>query len=498
MRQALHIFKKDVHLLFPEILVALAVAAAFMTTVAAGAGYGGESPSAHPLAFQLLSYLFPLTWYVLIARVIFNDPAAGDRRFWVTRPQPSHTLILAKLLFVVAFVNVPKLISDAVIIHAYGFRITSELGGLMWAQILLTVMVVLPIMAVCALTAGLAQLLSVTFLLGLLVVGWVRLAYVLSGDTGWIGFEWIRLYASGLVIAAGATAVILLQYARRRVAPIRLIAAGTLVMAALVGAWFPWKLGFALQSRLSAQRVDTSALRVELDRERAWAVRSGIESGLGVEVEIPIRVRGLPEGVTAQPEAITAVIEEPHGPVWIAGHDPRSQVRSRGEVTSVFLRVDRAFYSKVRTSPVRIRGALYLTLYGDERSELIPLERKPALRVTPGLGLCIVTHSIQGCLLSCATAFRSKPDLVSADVVGRRLGLPMSFRTLSVSSSGPVSYSPFPAEIDLVPVTLTNKYTEVSGPVKEVRVRAVRPVAYVSPQFELADLRLADYEKPGR
>jgi hypothetical protein len=122
MRQAIHIFKKDVRHLWPEITVTLLVAAAFAFLGAGGARFLSDPGASRNLARQMLLFLLPVAWWILIARVIHAEPLPGDRQFWTTRPYDWKSLLGAKALFILGFVNLPLLISDVVILRAAEFQ----------------------------------------------------------------------------------------------------------------------------------------------------------------------------------------------------------------------------------------------------------------------------------------------------------------------------------------------------------------------------------------
>ena len=145
MKQALHIFQKDIRYLRYDIAVTLAAVIAFTVTAAYN--------------LSLLAAFLPVTWWFLIARVIHAEPLPGHRQFWVTRPYRWQSLLGAKALFIAAFVNVPLLLADILIIHAAGASIGHQLGGLLWTQVLLIAAFVLPAAAFAVITGGLTDLL---------------------------------------------------------------------------------------------------------------------------------------------------------------------------------------------------------------------------------------------------------------------------------------------------------------------------------------------------
>src|SRR5467141_4449431 len=70
MRQALHIFKKDVRHLWLEIAVVISVVAAFTFTGARRAQWLVDPATNRIAAWTLVMILLPLAWWTLVARVI--------------------------------------------------------------------------------------------------------------------------------------------------------------------------------------------------------------------------------------------------------------------------------------------------------------------------------------------------------------------------------------------------------------------------------------------
>jgi hypothetical protein len=495
MKQALHIFKKDIRFLWLEISISLAAVAGFTFTMFSQA-QSLIAPETRGTAATLLAYLLPVTWCVLVARVVYAEPLCGDRQFWVTRPYERASLLAAKALFVAVFVNLPKLASDAVIIRAHGFRIASEAGGLLWSQVLLTALLVLPLAALSAITTGIVQLLAVISLVALAVAGWNLVIPDLGMGAPWLALEWTRSYSAGLVVMVAAVAIILRQYVRKGTAVSRFLAGGAVMAAFLVLLFFPWPAAFALQSRLSSRPVD-AGVRIDYDPNVKWGVRAFASQGRDVDLQIPLRISGIPPYLYFVAEGIAATVEGPGGAVWRTDHEPRSHVRYRGQSIAFCATVAPSFYEKVKNDPVRIRGSVYLTLYGNPRSAVFPIRDRAVFLPAPGVGLCAAVRTGRGIVLNCRSAFRSRPDLVTFNIVGppRRFtpgAPPMSFRTLLLS--GPVSYSPFPADASLVPVTQSMQIAEIFGPISEVRSVAHEPVAYIRKDFEITGPRLAESE----
>lgn len=158
MRQALHIFKKDVRHLWFEITMVICVVAAFTFTGSRRALWLMDPATNRIAAWTLVMILLPLTWWTLIARVIHDEALPGDSQYWTTRPYSWKSLLAAKTLFILAFINLPMLVADGMIVRAYGLPLGKELAGLLWSQILLAVVFVLPIATLSGLTTGFVQL----------------------------------------------------------------------------------------------------------------------------------------------------------------------------------------------------------------------------------------------------------------------------------------------------------------------------------------------------
>src|SRR5260370_6297503 len=205
MRQAIHIFKKDVRHLWPEITVTLLVAAAFAFVGVGRARWMTDPGASRTLASEMLLFLLPLAWWILIARVIYAEVLPGDQQFWTTRPYDWRSLLGAKVLFILAFVNLPLLISDVVILRAGEFPIAAHLPGLLWRQVLFIV-AVLPVAALCAVTSGFVQLLVTSLIVFTAFVG----ATIVAPGVGRLGprMDWVWVSYAMVLSTIAALAIL--------------------------------------------------------------------------------------------------------------------------------------------------------------------------------------------------------------------------------------------------------------------------------------------------
>lgn len=488
MRQALHIFKKDVRHLWLEIAVALAVVAAFTFM---GVRQALSPGAARGLAGGLAVFLLPLAWWILIARVIHSEALPGDHQFWLTRPYAWKSLLGAKALFILVFVNLPMLVADAVIIRAHGFSLLAELPGLLWSQVLLAAVFVLPMAALSAVTAEFVQLLLTCVVLAVAVWAWNMAAPGLSLAATWVALDWVKSYCAGVLTTIAALAILTWQYARRRTAATRSLAAAAGILVVLGPTLIPWTAAFAIQSRLSKQPVDQSSVHVGFDSGRKWAARALIGRDGNVWIRLPLQITGIPAGMDTRPDGLVVTIQAPGGAVWRADREPWSYVGSTGQLLSLQTTVDGSFYRKVKDQPVKLRGALYFTLYGNPRTASVPFQDRSV--PVPGVGRCSASRGADAhtYLFRCSSAFRWQPDLVSIYVAGEDNWGGTSYAPLHA-----ISYSPFPADLSISPMDVYGRFGHATfrEPVSPVTVSTLEPLAHIARDFEISGLRLGDFE----
>src|SRR5207249_4073654 len=128
--QTLNIFWKDVRQHRWEIVLSVAIIVAYAWREVRQSRLQGVM--VYDSSFFLLQWLGLLVvvgWAFLIVRSVQAECLVGDRQFWVTRPYEWKKLLAAKLLFVLAFVNVPLLILQIFLLLKAGFLPTSYVPG---------------------------------------------------------------------------------------------------------------------------------------------------------------------------------------------------------------------------------------------------------------------------------------------------------------------------------------------------------------------------------
>ena len=492
MRQSLHIFKKDVRHLWFEIAVAISVIAGFTFTGARQVLWLVYPTANRIAAWTLVKFLLPLAWWTLIARVIHDEALPGDRQFWTTRPYSWKSLLGAKLLFVLAFINLPMLVADAVIVHAYGLPLRGELPGLLWSQVLLAVVFVLPIAALSALTTGFVDLIFAILVPCVVALVVTIVAPVAVLGSLLVGSDWVRSYYAFGVITVATVAILTWQYSRRRTAATRFlaVAAGILVVAGM--ALIPWSATFGIQSWFSKQRLDLSAVHVDFDSGNKWLAHAVVGRNDHVSLTLPLQINGLPPGMSAKVEGLAVSFQTTDGTTWWEDQRPMLSRSEMGQKFSLHATVDGSFYRKVKDEPLRVNGTLYLTLLGNQQMARVSFGGDPVL--VPRVGACSASGGASGqpYFLICYSAFRYPSVLVSYRFL--QVAKDHIQEVQASTQARPISYSPFPAEPGIGPMSQDFTFSYDHEPLSEATVDTLEPQAYIRRHFEIKDLRLSDFE----
>lgn len=233
--QPLHIFRKDLIHLWPETLVVVLLFIAFAAFVPGNWQGSPYAPIVQLVSF-LIHLLLPISWLVLISRLIHDENLVGDRQFWTSRPYHWASLLAAKALYLVAFIYLPFLIMQAFLLKQVGLHPTTAIPGLLSNLLLLSAIFIVPVTAIAAVTSNFTRLL-------LSVIGGILYVLVAFGVAVWAIFERMRPPAlnSALlwVVLLFCAASLVYQYATRRTQIARVILLATPVILVLVALTLP-------------------------------------------------------------------------------------------------------------------------------------------------------------------------------------------------------------------------------------------------------------------
>jgi hypothetical protein len=176
MTQILHIFKKDARRHWPEILISLALLAAYtgreLHLWRTSPRYDTISSFFLLLSDRYIPFFLVLSWIFLIFRVVQGESLVGDRQWWVSKPYVWWQLLLSKLFFIFVFICVPLFHIQLLLVHHAGFSVLPNLGSLVLMQFTLPLVLSVLAFALASLTKNLAQaLLGIGVIVVVLIVG---------------------------------------------------------------------------------------------------------------------------------------------------------------------------------------------------------------------------------------------------------------------------------------------------------------------------------------
>ena len=217
-----------------------------------------------------VALLRPLTiaWFAAIvalgATTVHQDPIPGVDQDWLIRPLKRNQVLLAKIAFVVVSVCAPMLLIDVALAMLQGFPFAASLGSALYKELSVVVYVIVPVLALAALTRNMAELALLAAALVVAYAASLFLSALLLGgaqcptcDTSVV---WIEHLLQRLGILAGACVILTLQYYRRRTNWARTVALCGAV--ALVCAQLPWSTAFNIQRWISGSSARSAAVQI--------------------------------------------------------------------------------------------------------------------------------------------------------------------------------------------------------------------------------------------
>lgn len=451
MRQALHIFRKDVRFLWAPILLVLALTAAFAWSEHQPRLWDGEG---NPVR-GIFDFFLVLGWLYLIAAAIYKEQPAGDRQFWVTRPYSWKSLVGAKVLFVLTFINVPFFLSDIAILHGVG--LPSPVRTLMGRQAVLTSVFLLPAAALASVTKHYAQIALTGFagLLLLLFGSW----FGGSSTDSWGELEWIPATIVGALLFLSAAFVLLWQYASRRTWTARGILIAAAVLCLGMPAIRPFGLAVALTSR-DPGPADLQAVRLA----------APLHDGNDITDWSPVLTEGLPFGTSAQVDLMDFTIDAADGASWHSGWHS-----SKGDLSNItwddHISVDGANWipDRFRSQLVNIRISAAMTIY--RTGTTIQMVPGGSPYKIPGIGDCLISSA--GGLDRLAVFFRAVRYPAERVLLER----------------GPIIGNPrgYAALLDLSPVFRSFRQF---GNAESLALTPERPIAHIRRNLTLSHVRL--------
>jgi hypothetical protein len=393
MKQMVHIFAKDSRQFWPEILISLALVAAFVwiypsswltgNTLSAVAGGDSVKMLFEQYLGGILKLLIPVSWWLLIARVIHAEALVGDRQFWLTRPYEWKKLLGAKALFLLVFLYLPLLIAQYLLLLIAGFPPLSFLPGLLFNLLLITGILVLPLMAIASVTATFARV-TVTLLAGLAgFIAFIAISLLFSNS--------VSIPSSGhfaiLLAFFFCATVVVLQYAARRVLASRLVLIALPIVILLSGLATPESTAIS-HAYPRASAAQEEPVQLTLLRDPPHPAATDLIRANQVQVSIPLQVSGVAEGYALISDAVQVTVDAANGSHWASpwqGAYNLYYLPGTGESGVNFL-MSRAFFDQVRSMPVTLHFTLALTRVQAGNVKSIPMSTQDFS--VPDFGIC--------------------------------------------------------------------------------------------------------------
>jgi hypothetical protein len=415
MKQILNIFKKDMRHYWHESVVSIALMAAFAwydVRSWANDGVTGYAYEAGSFFFDsrflsgLVDVLLPISWAFVIVRVIQGESLVGDRQFWVTRPYEWKKLLVAKVLFILVFINFPLLVADVILLAKAGFQPTHYVVGLLWMQAMIALGLLL-IAALAAVTAsvvqfGLALLVVVLYLVGMAFLSEQIPSSSFSSSIG-------DAVQTALLIATPLVAI-WLQYSRRKTAKSRLLIAGFAAVLLLILVATPYRTVVAHQyPRLEARQQPPMQLALlPPEKQNEGNVPANEKE---VEVVIPFSVSGVAGDSIVTLSGAMVVIEAPGGLHWNSGWQSKGwSLFHEDKSIAIRFTLKKKLFERIESKPVKAEISLALTVSRDQnRTEFVVPQGEFVL---PDVGFCDVGGLSYEPGIECRSALRTPSSLL--------------------------------------------------------------------------------------
>ena len=387
MNQALHIFAKDTRRFWIEILISFALLAAFghVSRFSYQPGMPRPEYALYPVFNLILIVLIPITWWILVSRVVQEENLVGDRQFWITRPYRWPSLLGAKILFLIAYILLPIGLTQTFILAATGFHVSTIIPGLLFSVALFGVLVLLPLFALSTVTPSFAKL-TVTLLaifISVLFFGALLTSQARNIDTT-VHAAWPYF----LLSLAASAAIIGVQYSSRRTLIARAILLGSLIFLILLPIFFATTLTPLYFPSANASRPAPVTFTFDPDPRRHSKGVAPYNSKY-VSISLPVVVSGVPLNTLATAEGIKVALTSSNGQTYTSPwRSYRTFYRPDSKVALQYVQflVPTDFLEQTRSTAVTAHITLGVSQLRPQPTVTVPF---PSEKIEiPGIGIC--------------------------------------------------------------------------------------------------------------
>lgn len=416
MRQALHIFRKDIRRHWPEILVGLVLLGLFVRL--------SLRPPEPPrfgmlfpwfrLSLQAIPPLTVVFWIFLSVRLVHGETLVGDRQWWITKPYEWWNLLAAKELFLLVFLNFPLFCVQLYLLRHAGFPVLPNLVGILEIQLQLALILVLPSVTLASVTRGFGQvMIGVVCAILAVWAGSSTMEKIPNNDMSFVS-ETADTVAPLLVLAC-VFAAVGWQYARRKTWLSRGLLVGGALSAWTIGAVTPYgKLVERKYPMADHQWVPTASL-VTRKAPETKKPPEFLENMPTIPLRFGLKIADIPEKHWVHVAGIRPILESTETGKWDPGWEQgRADFWAPSDDRYLEYSIKRQDYDRLKGHDLRLRMELALT--EKEESEPSDFVVKVPEASNDTLGICSWTTKDRS-TLSCRKPLRTlqvlatvKPD----------------------------------------------------------------------------------------
>ena len=311
-------------------------------------------------------------------------PWCGDCQFWITRPYDWKKLVAAKALFLFCFLYLPLFLAQCFLLVEAGFSPIAHLGGLVFNLFLISAILVLPLLALAAVTSSFARM-------TLVIVG-ILLCFIavsaLSAALNNISIsDPLPDHLTLPLLFCGLLAIVVFQYFARRtwlarsllIAVVGVIWAGTFLIPndARIHRAYP---------RADNTQPPSLQLPAQDSLDQPTAARA--RSPKWIEITLPLQISGIGDGYAWSAENVKVSVEGPQGFVWTSPWQAMYTNRllpGQPDFTVNF-QIDRAIFDQMKSTPVTLHLTFAWTQLRSGPGRRIDIPTHDF--VVPGFGVC--------------------------------------------------------------------------------------------------------------
>lgn len=400
MSQAWHIVRKDLRHLWPFIA---AIHGSMIATawIYPTSWNWGEIERSSAIEFwgitirpELILLLIPLTAWLLVTRMMQEEPLVGDRHFWLTRPYRWQQLLLARLLFYVLVVMAPFIVMQMIVIHRAELPVLASLP-LLFVNASTLSLLLLPFAVIAVVTRTFVQALFT--LIGTIIYVAVCIGLALQIDS--IEFNPSPdgpLFIAFLVLVP--VGIIVVQFASRRVYWSR---AAVGIFLAIVGVTAVVPMG-RITVPMDYPVQGNVLLRFDSDSSRKLKNLRVDPKGNKVMIRLPLASGGVVLDHSYSTSGLFVTLHGENGMQWASGWLPQIWNLKPGSNTEAAdFTLPRSVYERMKDTAVHaeIQLAIRETVMGGVTTAVF----KEGWNDLPEIGRCRASN-LSTSVLECRTA----------------------------------------------------------------------------------------------